>query len=348
MGDFLYCIPPVVLLENHYSTSYDLYFLPAMLKNAIQHIIDDSSFHLLVEPAATALQQAKYVAEWSSKDENIPIFEVFEERLMKELKGCLPSDATSLNARSFVSFRADICRNYHSLRTSSIFVHLWSEFIKSASTHAHPQPTFYQEVTDLLFDGIIASTLPVRPPVPSEAAAITCDDANIINYAAGYVCRKIHSSIHRSSRPDQAELLRCVKALLKEDDEEEAVSLSAAWVNEVDRGGLWHVREGTYMLFAAMEEEVREHFRFGALEDSKERCREQLTTAVTRSDEVLFHWCMLTTEIEEIHAQTVLDMLVSLWITIRGFSFASSFLEMYKQDKKKGLQRSKALRKDII
>ena len=118
--------------------------------------------------------------------------------------------------------------------------------IKRATTRAHPQPTFYQEVTDLLFDGIITSALPVRPPVPSEAAAITCDDANVINYAAGYVCRKIHKSIHQSSKPDQAELLRCVKALLKEDDEE-AASLSAAWVNEVDRGGLWHIREGTYI-----------------------------------------------------------------------------------------------------
>ena len=318
-----------------------------MLKNAIQHVVDDSSFHLKVEPAATALQQAKYVAEWSGKDENRLIFEAFEERLVKELKGCLPSDPTNSNARSFVSFRSDICRNYHSLRTSSSFVDLWTELIKRATTRAHPQPTFYQEVTDLLFDGIITSALPVRPPVTSEAAAITCDDANVINYAAGYVCRKIHRSIHRSSKPDQAELLRCVKALLKEDDDEEAASLSAAWVNEVDRGGLWHVREGTYMLFVAMEEEVREHFRFGALEDSKERCRERLTTALSSNDEVLFHWCMLTAEIEEIHAQTVLDMLVSLWVTIRGFSFASAFIEMYKQEKKKALQRSKALRKDI-
>ena len=87
-----------------------------MLKNAIQHVVDDSSFHLKVEPAA--LQQAKYVAEWSGKDENRLIFEAFEERLVKELKGCLPSDPTNSNARSFVSFRSDICRNYHSLRTS--------------------------------------------------------------------------------------------------------------------------------------------------------------------------------------------------------------------------------------
>ena len=55
-----------------------------MLKNTIQHVIDDSSFHLKVEPAAIALQQAKYVAEWSGKDENRLIL----ERLVKELKGC--------------------------------------------------------------------------------------------------------------------------------------------------------------------------------------------------------------------------------------------------------------------
>ena len=55
-----------------------------MLKNAIQHVIDDSSFHLKVEPGATALLQAKYVAEWSGKDENRHIFKAFEERLVKE------------------------------------------------------------------------------------------------------------------------------------------------------------------------------------------------------------------------------------------------------------------------
>ena len=46
---------------------------------------------------------------------------------------------------------------------------------------------------------------------------------------------------------------------------------------------------------------------------------------------------MLTADIDKEHAQTVLDMLTDLWITIRDFAFASSFLEMYKQEKKKGL-----------
>ena len=66
------------------------------------------------------------------------------------------------------------------------------------------------------------------------------------------------------------------------------------------------------------------------------------------NDKVLFHWCMLTAESEDEDAQVVLEMLINLWITIRGFSFAGSWLEMYKQEKKKGLQCSKALRKEIL
>ena len=57
---------------------------------------------------------------------------------------------------------------------------------------------------------------------------------------------------------------------LLEEEEKEPATASADWVNEVDRGGLWHVREGTYMLFSAMEEEVREHFQMGFVRDMKD------------------------------------------------------------------------------
>ena len=86
-----------------------------------------------------------------------------------------------------------------------------------------------------LFEGIIASALPVRAAIVSEAAIITSDDSNVINYAAGFVCRKIHNSIFHSSRLDELKLLGCVKALLQEDDEE-GTSPSAHCCMS-DRGG---------------------------------------------------------------------------------------------------------------
>ena len=41
------------------------------------------------------------------------------------------------------------------------------------------------------------------------------------------------------------------------------------------QGGFWHVREATYMLLAAMEEEVREHFQVGAVDNTQEGCRKK-------------------------------------------------------------------------
>ena len=61
------------------------------------------------------------------------------------------------------------------------------------------------------------------------------------------------------------------------------------------------------------------------------------------NEEVLFQWCMLTADVNDANGAIVLEMLVKLWITIRGFSFTSAWLELYKQRKKKTLQRSKAL-----
>ena len=46
--------------------------------------------------------------------------------------------------------------------------------------------------------------------------------------------------------------------LLKDDKVNLHHPLLTGSMTYVDRGGLWHVKEGTYMLFVAMEE-VREH-----------------------------------------------------------------------------------------
>ena len=105
--------------------------------------------------------------------------------------------------------------------------------------------------------------------------------------------------------------------MLLKGNEDETTASSADWVNEVDREGLWKVQERTCMLFAAMEEEVREHFQIGHVRDVKDGFGERVTVAVSTNEEVLFHWCMLTAEVEEAHAEAVLHMLIDLWITIR-------------------------------
>ena len=76
-------------------------------------------------------------------------------------------------------------------------------------------------------------------------------------------------------------------------------------------------------------EEVREHFKMGCIQDVTDGCKDKIVTAVKTNDKVLFHRCILTTESEDKEAQEVLSMLVNLWITVRRFLLASSWLELY-------------------
>ena len=106
-----------------------------------------------------------------------------------------------------------------------------------------------------------------------------------MRYIAGYVCKKvrIRRSIETSLRPNKTELLKCVEGLLSDGDEDDE-SPSADWVDVVDRGGLLRVKEGTYMLFCDMEEEVREHFKLVKVDQLAEGNREHVEESVLEND----------------------------------------------------------------
>ena len=66
------------------------------------------------------------------------------------------------------------------------------------------------------------------------------------------------------------------------------------------------------------------------------------------SDDVQFYWTMVASNWQEDAATALLEMMMDLWIQIRGHSTATAWLEKYKQDKKKPVQKSKGVRKQLI
>ena len=69
--------------------------------------------------------------------------------------------------------------------------------------------------------------------------------------------------------------------------------------------------------------------------------------AIIGSDDVAFYWCMVCLEAEEEEKEVLLYKTVELWVNIRGFSFARSWMELFKQANKKSTQPAKALRTDL-
>ena len=71
--------------------------------------------------------------------------------------------------------------------------------------------------------------------------------------------------------------------------------------------------------------------------------------AVTNNDDVQFCWTlMLSVGIHvEKHAIQLLEEIVGLWVSSRGFSIAGAWLEQHKQVTKASTAKNKALRKDL-
>lgn len=130
--------------------------------------------------------------------------------------------------------------------------------------------------------------------------------------------------------------------------EHERMHFSESWVDLVDRGGLVHVSDTTFMLFASMEVELRSHLHASGVTASA-GVKEKAMESIAENENVLAHWSELSANWREEEAnRELLKMIITHWVTVRGFSFASDFMEAYKQKNKKTVQKSKGLRKTLI
>ena len=236
---------------------------------------------------------------------------------------------------------------FHRTRTSTQFIAGW-ERLMNITLEKPATPIFYQYVTDGLFKQLIKWRYPL-PERPDDQlpplAALDFEEQNAVRYAAGYVVRNLCQHLERGSHLLKEELIVCLEDMCVDGDEEE--SSSAEWTKRINRGGLKIVNGSTYRFFRALETRLREFLRVTSAQSISEGIKFTLMETIACDEDVLFFWSILSAEWEEKEEQALLSMVIELWITIRGFSFARSFLEMYKQANKKSVQKSKGLRKKL-
>ena len=70
--------------------------------------------------------------------------------------------------------------------------------------------------------------------------------------------------------------------------------------------------------------------------------------AISEDIDVQFYWTLISQDIDdEEDAIELLTDVCDMWITIRGFSMASAWLEEYKKQKKTKVAKKRGLRKDL-
>ena len=314
-----------------------------MVCEVVSSAVTDDTFSISSPAAAAAIAEAKAMSSYVLSEKNRKEVVAFSSTLHNKL-------ATCLNKRYKRSGyqREKMLSKYHQLRISGEYIALWNMFTAKA-TGSPASPIYYQHVGNNLFKILIDSYYSMHPSGDDnvEIPPITYTEENVLRYVAGNVCRSTRNKINRNkNHPQRSKLLIAIQDL-EVDRESTSSDATSAWMNEIDRGGLFHVSDDTYKLFYCMEMLIRRIFNKENVRNLNAETRDKLIDTIIHDEEMISRWDVLMAEVECNEGNMLLKMLVELYITIRGFSFAKTLVEEYKQFTKKTTQKSKALRKTV-
>lgn len=306
-----------------------------LLLKGVQALLEDKSFSLKTDPAMLAHNTAQQLLDWIPGHEQ----EVakFEKKLVTSLCTCMQVRAKSQKVR-----REKMWTSYHALRTSTGYRSDWQTFLASSISVSKVSPIFCQYVGNFIFKELIRVHHPItESPKSNSSQPLTYEETNALRYAAGYIPRALRKKLSKSRHPLKDDIQLCLFDLLDDGDEE--ANDSQDWVQLINRGGLTRVNHTTFEMFVAMEYELRKHIHRGQTLNL-----EHITTAITENEDVLFLWSLVSADWEDSSASELLQMVVNQWVKIRGFSYASAWVEQYKVAQKQTTQKSKGVRKQLI
>ena len=107
-----------------------------------------------------------------------------------------------------------------------------------------------------------------------------------LRYTAGYIYRHLRKQLERSNHEVKEELVLCLMELTKDKDSNPC-NTDEEWTVQVDKVRLWYVKNTTYLLFVAIEEEVR---KFLKQLQAGSGHKSAIIKRVVESEEVEFYW----------------------------------------------------------
>ena len=162
--------------------------------------------------------------------------------------------------------------------------------------------------------------------VESEIPLITQDEANALRYTAKYVPFALKKRFSK-----RLEIVAFLSSLGKEGVESSFLEYTKEWVKHVNWGGLFQINDEVFCLFVEIEMKLRRHL-LCLFKTNANIKKEDVIEDIIHNDDVLFRWTAVTSDLDdEDLAKELLQHIVELWVTIRGFSAAGAWMEYYKQ-----------------
>lgn len=168
-----------------------------------------------------------------------------------------------------------------------------------------------------------------------------------MRYAAGYVAMKISRKLDKLGGPKVDQFKECLLQMKNTGDDSSYYNYTSQWIKAVNRGGLFVLNDATFNFFKAIEVKVQEllpqHLSNAAT------AKKDLHREIMDDDLVGEYWSVVADNINEKEdSDELLAWIVDMWVTMRGFSLTSHWMEVYKQVKGKNLKKTKSLRQELL
>lgn len=318
-----------------------------IVEEAISTILQDKDFDLKTPRMKLARESAQTVLDAISGDgKNAEVF----ARFAATLNGKLKALATLSGCKTLSAQRQHMWSNFHSARISDLR-RLWSDLFTSLGVDLKfaqdPLPGEY--VNEKVFERHIKSTFQVEDEC-TEPGELSENDLNALRYVAGYVPWKLRQKFRKGTckHSNQKAFLICLEKMTEgsEDSDDTYIQYTKRWINAVDRGGLFRVSDEVFVLFHEIERMVR-RFVTNLTSQSSRQDKQEIVDEIVSDDDVQFHWSMISVDIDHDAGEQLLQQIIQLYLTIRGFSTAGAFVEQYKQITEKTTRKSTSLRKGL-
>ena len=193
---------------------------------------------------------------------------------------------------------------FHGLRISEL-PSLWTALFSDLSLNS-VSPLLLQSVNRIMFEQMIVEHFAESVETScsnsvAEAPTLNAEEENALRYVSGYVALKLMREYEKKDGEKATQFVECLSSMAVAGTESSFYEYTKEWIRLIDRGGLFHINDGVYHLFKAIEVETRKIFPCHLANPSSSR--DILLERVKECEDVLFYLSMLSIDINTLNIQ---------------------------------------------
>ena len=289
--------------------------------------------------ASTVQEQCQKFLANAEKRENICRYAYFSKDLVKKLEAAACMESASAHGLQRIWAR------FHQLRIGELH-QLWSKICRCIDV-VELDPLAIQYVNLKLFEPLVQDTFgSVAASQPAPPTSLTSEEENAMQYACGFIPHKLLKKYEKMDGTLAGQFVECLRNMAVVGQEESILDYTRQWMARINRGGLFPLNDLTHCFFIAIEAIVQAELAKSVLPSENSNLSESLQERVMKDCDVQYQWTLVRGYDFEGNEKLLLEI-VKLWVTIRGFSLAASWMEEYQKANREAVRHARALRKDL-